>query len=281
VSLLVYRNKFHGLGLIQVWWPETAQEVRHLLDQAPLVMLWQCPTALLPDLRPWVFHLQPFRTSLIDLTRAEEQLWQNLEAKSCRYEIRKAQKLNCEISCNEDTDAARSLIDDSIRRLGYRGGLGADEWKSMLPFNDVFLCKWQGSPVAAHVLRRDHPGHVRLLMSGGADRSDERFRSIVGPCNRLLHWHEFQHYKAEGYRVYDFGGCELDKAAPGYPISQFKLSFGGEVVEEPMVYLARTPALRAVLRARSTLQGAVRKVPWPDALLKAVRARPKLASLFR
>jgi lipid II:glycine glycyltransferase (peptidoglycan interpeptide bridge formation enzyme) len=223
----------------------------------------------------------PFRTPLIDLSRSEEQLWQKLEPKSCRYEIRKAQKTDCVISLNEKTDAARLLINDSIRRLQYRAQLDQNEWQALLPDHDVFLCRWQGIPVAAHVILRDRPGRARLLLSGGADRGDERLRAVIGPCNRLLHWHELRHYKAEGFHIYDFGGGDLDKKSPHYWNTQFKLSFGGEVVAEPILYLAKNPALRALLRLRSTARNALRKVPWPDAWLKAVRTRPKLTSLFR
>ena len=62
--------------------------------RCPSVILWQCPEALLPELRPWVFDQRRFHTPLIDLARTEEQLWQALEPKSCRYEIRKAQKMD-------------------------------------------------------------------------------------------------------------------------------------------------------------------------------------------
>jgi hypothetical protein len=279
--LLVYKLRTLGLEAIEAWWPADVHAVKRFLDQTSIVVLWQCPKALLPNLRSWVFRERPFRTPLIDLTRAEEQLWQDLDSKSCRYEIRKAQKLDCLITRNEDTDAARLLVNDSIRRLGYRTEVGADEWQAMLLDCDVFLCRWQGNPVAAHALRRDYPGRARLLLSGGADRGDERLRAVLGPCNRLLHWHELCHYKAAGFRIYDFGGCELDKESPTYPITQFKLSFGAEVVEEPMVYLAKNPALRAVLRARTAARSALRKVPWPEAWLRAVRTSPKLASLFR
>jgi lipid II:glycine glycyltransferase (peptidoglycan interpeptide bridge formation enzyme) len=224
------------------------------------------------ELRPWVFRARPFQTPLIDLARTEEQLWQKLDRESCRPRIRKAQRLGCAISLNEEVEAARVLINDSIRRLRYRTELGEAEWQALLPQHDIFLCKCQGIPLAAHVILRDPPGRARLLMSGIADRNDERFRSVVGPCNRLLHWHELQHYKAKGFRLYDFGGIELDRSL-FEPNPDFKLSFGGEVVAEPMLYLAKNPALRAVLRGISAARRAVRKLPWPEAWLKAIRAR--------
>jgi hypothetical protein len=279
--MFVHKGTYFGKNMIVAWGPQSVQDVAPFLDQAPVVMLWQCPAPVARELDPWVFRRMPFRTPLIDLSPDEDQLWQKLEPKSCRYEIRKAQKADCAISLNEKGDAARLLINDSIRRLRYRAELGESEWQALLPSHDIFLCRWQTIPMAAHVILRDHPRRARLLLSGGEDRNNERFRAIVGPCNRLLHWHELRHYKAEGFRAYDFGGCDLDKKSPHYSNSQFKLSFGGEVVEEPVLYLAKNPALRAILRARSAAQNALRKVPWPEAWLEAVRTRPKLTSLFR
>ena len=281
--MLVYQHKggFLKPGSILAWWPQTTGDVTAFLHQAPIVILWQCPAAMVPELRPWIFRCQPFQTPLVDLARAEEDLWRGLEAKSCRYEVRKAEKMECVVSRNEDQEVARLLINDSIRRLGYRAELGEKEWRALLPDHDIFLCRWQSVPVAAHVILRDRPGRARLLLSGGADRGDERLRSAVGPGNRILHWRELQYYKAEGYHFYDFGGCDVNKESPHYRNTQFKLSFGGRVVEEPIVYLAKNPALRAVLRARGAVRGALRKVPWPEAWVKALRGRPGLASLFR
>ena len=152
----------------------------------------------------------------------------------------------------------------------------------MVPDHDIFLCRWQGLPVAAHVILLDRPARARLLLSGGADRNDERFHSAVGPGNRLLHWTELQYYKAEGYRSYDFGGCNLnDKKSPEYAIALFKQSFGAAIVEEPMLYLARNPALRALLHTHALARNALRKLPWPQSWLEATRTRPRLFSWLR
>ncbi len=278
--MLVHRTRHFGRDAVLIWWPVNTGDVTSHLDRVPVVVLWQCPESLARELRRWVFHSRPFYTPLVDLARPEEQLWQKLEPKSCRYEIRKAQKLACVISCNQDTELARLLLNDSIRRLGYRTELGDAEWRAMLPGHDVFLCTSQGMPLAAHVILRDPPGRARLLFSGGPDRSDKCVRNLVGPCNRLLHWHELQYYKAQGFRYYDFGGIDLRENS-SEPNPQFKLSFGGEVVLEPMLYLAKNPALRAALGGITAAQRALRKVPWPEAWLRAVRSRPKLVALFR
>lgn len=279
--MFVHNSAYLRFRALQVWWPESLEAVRPLLEQAPVVMLWQCPEALAPEFRRWAFFARQFHTPLIDLTRSETELQQKLEPKSCRYEIRKAQKLECRISLNEETDDARLLLNDSIRRLRYRSELSPNQWKGLLADHDIFLCRWQGTPVVVHEVLRDFPGRARLILSGSEDRGQERFRGVLGPVNRLLHWHEILHYQAAGYRRYDFGGCELDKDSPEYPITQFKLSFGAEIVTERMIYLAKDPALRLFLRGLSTTRNVLRKVPWPETWLQAVRTNLKLGSFFR
>ncbi len=279
--MFVHKGRYLKSDAIVAWWPQGVEDVTPFLDQASVVVLWQCPESLLPPLRTWTFQYVPFHTPLIALALPEDELWRGLDPKSCRYEIRKAQQMDCAISLNEKTEAARTLINDSIRRLKYRDELSDAEWAAILPDHDIFLCRWQGIPIAAHVILRDRPRRARLLLSGTADRTNDRLRSVLGPCNRLLHWHELRYYKAEGYGFYDFGGCDLDKKSPTHLISRFKLSFGGQVVAEPRVYLAKSPALRAVLRARGVARSALRQIPWPAAWLNALRARPKLASWLR
>ncbi|MEI6561021.1 MAG: GNAT family N-acetyltransferase [Verrucomicrobiota bacterium] len=256
-------------------------DIGSLLDKAHVVILWQTPQAVIEEVQPYLFRTRSFFTPLIDLALPEDQLWQALEPKSCRYEIRKAQKMECTVLRNEETDVARDLINESIRRLRYRAELGEEEWNALLPNHDIFLCKWQGTPVAAHVMLLDRPHRARLLLSGSADRSDPNLRNVVGPANRLLHWSELQAYKAEGMEVYDFGGCDTDKKSPEYSITQFKLSFGAKVVEEPMLFLAGNPSLRLLLRCHSGIRAALKSVPWPKRWKEMVRTHPRIASLFR
>jgi len=281
ITVFVFRSTYFNADTVFCWWPQGFEAVRPLLEQASIVVLRQCPEPLVQKFGRWSFKSLPFHTPLIDLTRTEEELWQKLDPKSCRYEIRKAQKLDCAISLNEETEAARLLLNESIRRMRYRHEVTQQRWETELHLHDVFLCRWHGIPLATHVLLRDAPHRAKLLFSATVDRSDERFRPVVGPCNRLLHWHELRHYKAKGFHYYDFGGCDLDKAAPDYPITQFKLSFGGEVVAEPTLFLAKNPAVRALFRGLGAGQRAVRRLPWPEAWLQVVRTRSWLADLFR
>lgn len=279
--MFVHNSKVFGLDALTVWWPKSVADVRAFLNRNRIVVLWQCPMRFIAEIRPYLFYRRSFSTPLVDLSLAEDQLWQRLDPKSCRYEIRKAQKLNATTLQNEDMESARTLINEGIRRLRYRAEIGPEEWRTLLPGHDVFVCKWEKVPVVAHVILADAPGRARLLLSGTVDRHDLRYRNVIGPLNRLLHWNEILHYKSRGFRHYDFGGCDVDEHSQTYPITQFKLSFGAEVVEEPILYLAKGSALRVSLRTLISIREGLKKLPWADSLRKVVRGHGRMSAFFR
>src|SRR5579859_7541011 len=129
--MLVLNFKHLCFRALQVWWPDSATAVYPLLDQCPIVILWQCPKAMVEELQPYAFRTRPFWTPLVDLWLSEDQLWQQLDAKSCRYEVRKAQKMETAILRNEEMESARLLINQSIRRLQYRTELSPAEWQAL------------------------------------------------------------------------------------------------------------------------------------------------------
>jgi len=56
--------------------------------------------------------------------------------------------------------------------------------------------------------------------------------------NRFLHWHEICAYREERFATYDLGGIKEDKTNG---ITQFKMSFGGEVSKEHTYLCAGIP----------------------------------------
>lgn len=280
-SMVVFDFQYLSFKALQVWWPESVGAVYDLLDKSPIVLLWQCPKVMVEQLQPYAFRIRPFWTPLVDLSLSEDVLWRQLDRTSCRQEISRAQKMGATILHNEEMESARLLINESIRRLGYRSELGPAQWQELFPRHEVFLCKWQGTPVTADVILPDHPRRARPVVRGTVDRGDPRYHKVVGPLNRLMHWAEFQHYKVKGFRYYDFGGCDVDKNSPTYPITLFKLSFGCEVVEEPMVFLAKNPILRTTLRTTANVRSLLQKTPWSAGVVRTIKKHPRLASLFR
>jgi hypothetical protein len=253
---------FLGLHARQVWFPESPEAAVAELDRAPVVDVMQCSQAVAEGLKPWAFRQREFHTSLIDLALSEEQLWANLEKKTCRYQLNRAKKLTgVEVLHNQRQDLAYQVIDDFIRRTTFRERIEADEWERIVACSDIFIATHEGRPVAVHAILADAPRCARALISATADRSDGADRSLVSALNRWLHWHEILHYRARGLHWYDFGGIVIDENAPEWSIAQFKLGFGGTTVTQHVVRLARNPLLRLGLRA--ALSARKRPAPAP------------------
>lgn len=58
-------------------------------------------------------------------------------------------------------------------------------------------------------------------------------RNLIANANKALEWYTIKMYKSEGYEEYDLGGVTLDPKRPEMDgIDQYKMQFGGKVVEE-------------------------------------------------
>ena len=257
---------FLGMHSVRVWWPRDSTDVLPYLRQYPFLSVMQCNDSLASDLAEVSFRSRPFHTSLLDLSLSEEELWSGLARKSCRHEISRARKTEHNVLINQQIDQARSLINQFINRTGYRKPISARDWNEMMVNCDVFVAQRGAETAAAHVLLRDEPHRIRLLLSATMDRSDSSQRSLAGALNRNLHWEEIVHYKRLGIRHYDFGGIDVRPNSPLYPISRFKLSFGGGVIKENTLRLAGNAVLRSMLRGAVTVKGSLRGGGRGDAL---------------
>jgi hypothetical protein len=88
-------------------------------------------------------------------------------------------------------------------------------------------------------------GRGYMLYSGSvlAEVGDSGARNLIGRANRYLHWHDIRLFRERGFRVYDFGGLDVDERSPKTAgIARFKRGFGGEV--RPVYSSTRARSLR-------------------------------------
>jgi FemAB family len=179
-------------------------------------------------------------TSIIDLTLSEEQLWEILDPKSCRYEIRKVLKMldggeNVEIRNDSDLKQFLNLANNYIRKKGYSKPLTLNHFQRYIEHNcgELITLYHNGRLIGGNFYIMDHPSRVRLLYSFNDRFEAEQLQKLSGPLMRYLHWHAMvKKYKKNGFLKYDMGGVDLRPDAETHGISKFKLSFGGKVVEE-------------------------------------------------
>jgi len=199
-------------------------------------------------------HVGVGYTSCIDLRPDPDAIYHGMDAKSCRYEVRRAAKLGDRLVLRRNDvrsiDDFRPLFNDLIARTRYTRPLTARRYEQYRRFSDVFVAYVDDSPVAGHLVVRDpEAGRTRLVFSVSARFVEGPLRAISAPVNRWLHWQEMLAYREEGYSIYDFGGVNPDS-----PIGRFKLSFGGGVEQGTNLVLAGALAGPALGLAETALE---------------------------
>jgi hypothetical protein len=186
-----------------------------------------------------VLHRQ-LRTAWVNLAGGPDEILKGMKRKSCRYEIRRAEKMLDRVDVEIETARAHEHFLAVYNDFAGRKSLPRfrRSWlKEYRQRAEILVLYLRGEPLCCHLLLRDHEKSlVRLLYSGSRRLRTSEDASACGALNRYLHWLEMQRYHAQGFTTFDFGGIR----GPQDPISRFKLSFGGAVVAEHYYLLSGT-----------------------------------------
>jgi Acetyltransferase (GNAT) domain len=183
-----------------------------------------------------------------DLEDRPEEVLQTV-SKTCRYEIRQAEKLGSRIKVRrKDSQASRdfvSLYNNFARSKRGVSRVTDNVFDRYRDHADTFVVYLDEKPMCGHMVLRDaDSARVRLLYSASRRLDDKESARLCGSLNRFLHLHEIALYREEGFRTYDFGGIQ-DGGSDG--ITRFKLSFGGRVVTEHTYLCAGRPRLARLI----------------------------------
>ncbi len=196
-----------------------------------------------------------FTTTVIGLSLPEEDLLKNCAPKSCRYEIRKVQKMidageDVKIKKNSDIEQFVKIANNYIKIKKYAKPLKAWFLQQCIEQQkgELINIYYNGQLAGGNFYIKDHPDRVRLLCSFNDRFADKELQKKSGAFMRYLHWEAIIKYKAEGFVFYDFGGVVLEKDSPIYGITQFKLSFGGALREEYDLIFVRNPLISSIYK---------------------------------
>jgi Acetyltransferase (GNAT) domain len=192
-------------------------------------------------------HLVKHRHSLtawVDLSTGLEGILSRMKKKSCRYEIRRAEKMLDRVHIEVNSPRALSdflpLYNGFAEAKGPVPRLPARQFREYSLHGEALVLYLDGRPLCCHLLLCDpEAGIAKLLYSGSRRLEAPEDATACGALNRYLHWHEMQRYCARGFAIYDFGGIRY----PEHPTARFKLSFGGAIVSEHYYLLAGAPRL--------------------------------------
>ncbi len=187
---------------------------------------------------------QPENTWVLDLSKSEEDLLQEMHSKT-RYNIRLAEKKDIEIRESDDIDIFWSLVKKTSTRQkikshdkGYYGKM------LKLPFVSQQIAYSEDVPVASNLVVKW--GNTVTYLHGA---SDYEYRKIMAPY--LLQWEVIKKAKEDGFQEYDFWGmAPVEKEGSGNEknclngwcwnefhslagVTRFKVGFGGEPKKYP------------------------------------------------
>lgn len=244
---------------------ELAQALRDIVKQhAPATPLFiRCNLAKKPAKALPAFSKSLLeKTTIVDLHQDEDVILAKMPY-GTRRGIRKAAKSGVEITEIPAAEAARlfpkdfqPIMDETASRDGFHSH-PANTYIAMLDkLGDAarfFVAYIEGKPAAWAI---DTVWNNQAIYYYGA--SNEAARKVMAPY--LLHIEAMKKLKNEGAESYDFLGI----GSPNFPglegVTQFKLRFGGDVVDYTPVYdLPLKPAIytiwKAAQKARAKLKG--------------------------
>jgi hypothetical protein len=173
-------------------------------------------------------------TQLIDVEKSDEELLADLGA-STRNEVRRAAKDGVSMEVGASPEEFIAFYDQFAVGKGLPR-LSAKEINSYWPHLLVTKAVFEGEILVMHSSLLDIEGkRGASLHSASVFRNleDSTKRRVVGRANRFLHYQDFMKCRDRGMRIYDMGGCSPNTTDVELArITEFKQSFGGELVEE-------------------------------------------------
>jgi hypothetical protein len=247
----------HGLRMGELWLDEPVQRASDV-DVILLHQYGSLPAGAVGS---------PFHSLVLDLSLSEDELLNGLN-RDTKYKVRRAEGKDA-ATCEQFVQPSDALCAEFIE---FFNAFAADkgiaqvvsaEFYARAKVKRLWISRASigGQAVVWHVHALGG-GRVSLLHSASHFRQsdDTEMRNAIGRANRLLHWNDIVHAKAQGLTGYDFGGWYAGEEDQGLlKINQFKEGFGGTRVQQCNAAIATSWRGWLYLKLLQRLSGAQRK----------------------
>ena len=184
----------------------------------------------------------PYKTVWSDLRKTEEEILSGA-TKTIKYEVNKCLKEEVTVTFapenNENTfplaildefeqsyiEFAKSLDNDELLKAYNRHRL-----EVLLQDGHLLISKAEAPGINVYHVYAWGGEASCLLFSVSNFRSDSSLRNLAGRMNKMLHIMDMRWLRENGVYWYDWGNISRSGQQAG--IDQFKVSFGGEVVDQ-------------------------------------------------
>lgn len=179
---------------------------------------------------PFYYFVDKGNSCQTDLRLSLEELMGKMKSNT-RNEIRRAEREGCRFVIDKDASDFIPFYNSFCDSKGFPDHVST---RRLSKFKNLMISRVVCGDVvlAMHATQLDPVGKIALLILSGSQRLDSGANSkLIGWGNRYLHFKELEWLKQQGYETYDWSGVCLDPNNPQHTIGQFKLSFGGELVD--------------------------------------------------
>lgn len=187
------------------------------------------------DFHPTNFGFQPQRTLIIDLTKSEEEILNQMKPKG-RYNIHLAEKKGVKILKSENPAKDIGEFYKLLRQTTKRDEFSSHDeqfYSTMMEtlksdksaYSHLYLASYNGQILAGVIVTYFHDTATYYYGASGNEH-----RNLMAPY--LLHWKIMRDAKAAGYKFYDLFGIAPENAKnhPWQGVTEFKHKFGGEEI---------------------------------------------------
>ncbi len=219
--MLEIERKSYIFRTKQIWFSDSVYDVEGYAN----VRFSGCKSKLYGE----GFKCKEGYTSVIDLTQGLDEIWGDMEPKSCRYAIRRAARDSVKITINQDYEEFYQIYKSFSKQ---RGLPGLEKLDTIKKYGTLFTAQFNGEILGGHVYLHDADTIMYWLAATKRLGEDRERRSLIGNASHLLHWEAIQYAKEKGFKEFDMGSlfAKDGKDYPGYSIDAFKRGFGGKVI---------------------------------------------------
>lgn len=198
---------------------------------------------------PFFYSKEHGNSAVTDLTKTEEELF-SLMKSNTRNEVRRAEKEGCTFEMGFDYESFIPYYNSFCESKGLLDKVDMSRINKYKGDNKVYITK----AICNNVVLSMHASVVNarekmvFLLFSCSQRLDSGVdRKLIGWGNRYLHFMDLKAFKEMGLNEYEWSGVCLDPNDERYSIGQFKLSFGGEVIDSLVL---KTPLFNLLSKFR-------------------------------
>ena len=183
------------------------------------------------------FTCKKVYTVIIDLTQDLDTIWKNMDNKSARYWIKRAEREGIKFRKSQEYERFFPLYRDFIQKKGLKStfdafGVGSTTIETMKKYATLYTGEYDGEILVGTLFLEDN-SNIKAWVSASKRLDIEKERIWMTSCaDRFVDWEVIKYAKEKGLKEFDQGGLwpkeeEVDENKKG--INTYKMGLGGKI----------------------------------------------------